>query len=423
MNSPPSPYSRFDLAWASVPAASKASATACADASLVEPSATAATGGLAVVRREELVRCSRWSIAFAGCRKHHRYYELVEDTIRQGFDYRYFLIVDAAGEVSAVQPFFLLDQDLLAGVGPGVTAVACRVRRLWPRFLKVRTLMVGCAAGEGHLDGDVSARAVNADRLAASIVAQARQLRARLIVLKEFPAEYRDPLECFRRIGFVRVPSMPMTRLNIDYASFDEYMKRALNSATRRKLRRKFRIAAQSPPIEMSVVNDIAPLIDAVYPLYLQVYERSKLRFEKLTKEFFCGLARMLPESVRFFVWRQEARIIAFSFCMLEGDAIYPEYVGFDYSVALRLHLYHYVVRDMITWAIAQGYKWLRSSPLNYDPKLHLRHRLDPTDLYVRHTSPLANVVLKRVLPLIEPTRYDRTLRKFANYSELWGES
>src|SRR5262249_40630232 len=242
-------------------------------------------GSLRVVSRAELAHCRRWSSAFAGHRKHHGYYELVEDTIRQGFDYRYFVITDAAGEVSAVQPFFLLDQDLLAGVGPGVAAVVNLARRPWPRFLKVRTLMVGCAAGEGHLDGDESAHAVNAGYLAAGIVAQARRLRARLVVLKEVPAQYREPLECFRPTGFAGVPSMPMTRLNIDYASFDDYMKRALNSATRRKLRRKFRIAAQSPPIEMSVVNDITPLIDTVYPLYLQVYERSRLRFEKLTKE------------------------------------------------------------------------------------------------------------------------------------------
>lgn len=27
---------------------------------------------------------------------------------------------------------------------------------------------------------------------------------------------------------------------------------------------------------------------------------------------------------------------------------------------------------------------------------------------------------LKWLLPLIEPTRYDRTLRRFSNYNELW---
>jgi predicted N-acyltransferase len=130
-----------------------------------------------------------------------------------------------------------------------------------------------------------------------------------------------------------------------------------------------------------------------------------------------------MPDKVRFFVWRQEGRQIAFTLCMIEGDALYAEYIGLDYKVALDLHLYHYAVRDMTSWAIANGYKWLRSSGLNYDPKLHLRHLLDPIDLYVRHTSLIANTVLKRILPLIEPTRYDPTLKKFPNYAELWGKS
>jgi len=219
------------------------------------------------------------------------------------------------------------------------------------------------------------------------------------------------------------VPSLPMTRLNIEYSSFDDYMKRALNSATRRKLRKKFQATVHAPAIEMTVVDDIAPCIDEVYPLYLQVYERSKLHFEKLTKEYLCGLGRLMPDIARFFVWRQDAKIVAFGLCMLEGDAIYAEYIGLDYSVALDLHLYHYAVRDMMSWAMANGYKWFRSSGLNYDPKLHLRHLLDPIDLYVRHASPAVNAILKRILPLLEPTRYDRTLKKFSNYDELWDRS
>ena len=211
-----------------------------------------------------------------------------------------------------------------------------------------------------------------------------------------------------------------MTQLNVDYLSFDEYMTKALNSATRAKLRKKFRASEQSPPITLSILNDVTPLVDEIYPLYLQVYERSKLRFEKLTEAYFCCVGRQISDKVRFFVWRQEGRVVAFTLCMLQDDSIYAEYIGLDYSVALKLHLYHYAVRDMISWAIANGYKWFRSSGLNYDPKLHLRHRLDPVDLYVRHTSGVFNALLKRFLPLLEPTRYDKTLQKFPNYNELW---
>jgi len=286
----------------------------------------------------------------------------------------------------------------------------------------MRTLMVGCAVGEGHLAGnDESAQQACAALLADAIVVHARAFRAPLIVLKEFPASYRRALAPFLHRGFARIPSMPMTRLGIDYASFEEYLK-ALSRKTRRDLRLKFRAAAQSAPIELSVVPDVAPMIDELYPLYLQVYDRSPLHFEKLTKGYFCEIGKRMPDKVRFFVWRQGGRAVAFSLCMLEDDAIYAEYLGLDYTVALTLHLYHYAVRDVICWGMANGCKWFRSGGLNYDPKLHMRHVLDPLDLYVRHTSPLVNALLGRLLPLLEPTRYDKTLRKFANFGDLWGK-
>jgi hypothetical protein len=380
------------------------------------------SGSVETIRRNELACCPHWSHAFEHERKDHRYYEIVEDTILQGFEYKYFTIKDANGTVCAVQPFFILDQDLLLGASPKICGLIRFIRSAWPRFMRLRMLMVGCAAGEGHLDNaDVMSRYHQSQLLASAIVAEAAKLKVSLVVLKEFPARYRDPLRCFIQCGFTRVPSLPMTKLNIDYASFADYMNNALNSATRTKLRKKFRAAAQAAPIEMSVVDDITPFVDEIYPLYLQVYERSKLHFEKLSKEYFCRLGRTMPDKVRFFIWRQNGRAIAFTFCMFEGDAIYAEYTGLDYTVALDLHLYHYAVRDMITWSIANGYKWFRSSGLNYDPKLHLRHLLDPIDLYVRHISGIKNIFLKLILPLIEPSRYDKTLQEFPNYKELWG--
>jgi Acetyltransferase (GNAT) domain len=375
-----------------------------------------------VLTGAEVAECARWPRALAGERKDHRYYEIVEETIRQGFDYRYFALRDARGEVRAVAPFFVLDQDLCAGMSGGVPKVVAAARRLWPRFMTARTLMIGCAAGEGHLDGaDEMPHDLQAQLLGQAIPAHAARLKARLIVFKEFPAKYRGVLAGFIGAGYTRVPSYPMTRLDIDYPSFDAYMARALSRKTRQDLRVKFRAAAAAPPIALTVVHDITDAVDDVYPLYLQVFERSKLRFEKLTREFPCELGRRMPDKVRYFIWRQEGRIIAFSLCMVEGSDIYAEYLGLDYTRALELHLYHYAFRDVVTWAIANGYKSFRSSGLNYDPKLHLRSRLDPIDLYVRHTSPWVNAVLARILPALEPTHTDPILRRFPNYGEVWG--
>jgi hypothetical protein len=375
---------------------------------------------LEVVRRGDLSQLPHWRSAFAEERKDHRYYELIEDTLHPEFDYRYFIIRDAIGEVRAVQPFFLIDQDLLVGMSPRFGALVGGLREMWPRFMRARTLMVGCVAGEGHLDGDKCCHWGHAQVLASLIREYARVIGAQLIVLKEFPARYRPALDCFLESGFTRIPSLPMTKLCIDYKNFDDYMSRALNSATRKKLRKKFQATKQAPPIRLSVVHDVTSVIDQVYPLYMQVYRRSKLHFEMLTEQYFCELGRRMGDKARFFLWRQSGGIIAFAACMIHDDAIYAEYIGLDYDIALDLHLYHYAFRDMVSWAIANGYRWFRSSGLNYDPKLHLRHLLDPIDLYVRHTSGPINAIVRHFFPLLEPTRYDETLAKFSNYHELW---
>ncbi len=375
---------------------------------------------LAVLSREEVMQCRHWARAFAAERKDHRYYELVEDTIRQGFDYRYFAIQDANGEVRAVQPFFLLDQDLLAGTSDGIKKVAGFIRRFWPRFMLQRTLMVGCAAGEGHLDSNGELpRHLHAQLLAAGIADHARQLKASLIVLKEFPAADRPALGSFLRHGYTRVPSLPMTRASLQYASFDEYMNKVLSRNMRSKLRRKFKASEQVGPLDMSVVRDVTPIIDDVYPLYLNVYERAKLRFEKLTKDFLCGLGRRMPDKVRFFIWRHGGKIVAFNLCMIEGVSICSEYIGLDYNVAFDFHLYYIVVRDVMAWAMARSYRYYFSTALNYEPKFHMRYSLVPLDLYVKHTWPIFNFALKYMLPLLEPTRYDKILRQFPNYDEL----
>jgi hypothetical protein len=383
--------------------------------------ANVALPSVEVVSRAEAIKCEHWANTLSSEAKDQRYYELVEDTIHAEFDYQYFIVRDETGETRTIQPFFILDQDLLIGVKPKLGWLIACIRSLWPSFMIARTLMMGCAAGEGHLDGkDEFTQRSSARLLASAIVKEARKLKARLVVLKEFPAKYRPTLECFVDQDFTRIPSMPNVMLNIDYSSFDDYMMRALSGGARRKLRLKLKATEHAPPIEMSVVNDIAPMIDDVYPLYLQVYNRSSLHFERLTKEYFCGLGTRLGDKNRFFIWRQNGKIVAFGCCLLQEDMIHAEYLGLDYTVAFDLHLYHYTFRDLISWGIANGYKRFHSSALNYDPKFHLRYRLDPIDLYVRHTSAFCNSILRRILPWMEPTRYDKTLRMFDNYDELW---
>ncbi len=354
-------------------------------------------GIVTVVTRNELRNSHAWKRAFQDKCKDHRYYEIVEDTLLQNdFEHHYLLLEDNSGQQRAIQPVFFVRQNLVEGVPGKVRSIVDEVRKIFPRFLTMRVLMVGCAAGAGDLGvSDENDETWMAKTLETGLLKYAQQNKASLIVFKDFYAQYRPVLAPLCSSGYARMASMPMTRLLLRYDNWDEYF-RTLSKATRKDLRRKFRKTERVPKIEMQVVTDIAPLIAEIYPLYLAVHERSPLKFETLTKEYFLAIAQRMHEHARFFIWRQSGKIVAFSFCLVCGDKIYDECIGLDYSVA------HYY-----------------SNPLNYEPKLHLDCELVPLDLYVRHTSALLNPIFRRVVKYLGPTGHDPVLPRFPNADQL----
>ncbi len=374
------------------------------------------SGSARVLSLAELREIPAWSQSFTRQAKDSRFYEIVEETIA-GFEHHYLILEDDNGRVRGVQPFFFVQQNLVEGV-PALRSIVDFIRRTLPRFLTMRVLMVGCAAGEGHLGvcqkGDEDWFAI---ALYAALKDYARG-KAALIVFKDFSSRYRETLQRFADNGYTRIPSMPMTQLALSFRDFDDYFGR-LSKATRKDLRRKFKRVEKAAPIQLEVVTDVSPWVDEMYPLYLQVQERSPLKFETLTKDYFRELGRRMPDKARFFLWRQEGKIIAFSIALVHGDVIYDDYLGLDYRVALDLHLYFVTFCDILGWALAQGLSYYRSSPLNYEPKLHLDCELAPLDLYVRHTNPRLNRIFPPILKFLEPTRHDPVLRRFPNAREL----
>src|ERR1700719_146606 len=189
----------------------------------------------------ELQNCHAWKRALQSKCKDHRYYEIVEATLECGFEHHYLALEPRSGDVLAIQPVFFVRQNLVEGVPGKIRSIVDAVRKVFPRFLTMRVLMVGCAAGEGHLGAcDAKDQLWLAEGLHGTLRNYARQNKASLVVLKDFPANSRPALATFSANGYTRVPSMPMTRLALDYQSFDEYLSK-LSYATRKGLRRKFR--------------------------------------------------------------------------------------------------------------------------------------------------------------------------------------
>ncbi len=362
-----------------------------------------------------------WADGLRHLAKDHRYYEIVADTLN--FDCRALVLADESGRVLAVQPCFFVEQDLVVAAPHVVRTLVRIVRRIFPRFLRLKLLMAGCAAGEGHLSSAITAQPEHLPLFDAALRTAARENDARLIVWKDFPSTDRPVFATLKSIAAAPAPahvaSMPATRLALDFTSFDDYLARHLSHAMRKNLRRKFRALETAPPLVMSVTHDLGEEADAALALYEQVRARSPLQFERLTKSFLQQLSARMPERVRYFCWHQQGRLVAFSLCFIHDGVIYDEYLGLDYRVALDLHLYFVTFRDILTWALAQGLTAYHSTPLNYAPKRHLGFALAPLDLYFALPWPTLHRLARPLLQRMSPTGADPELAEFSNADEM----
>jgi len=371
-----------------------------------------AAGTVEVHRWCREVEPELWEAAFGAQAKDGRFYQIAEDCLREQFAFRYLVMRNGRTGEAALQPALLVDQDAAAGLPKRARNLVAAVRKMFPGFLQMKLLMVGCAAGEGH-PGSTEPWALRAMHEALPHVA--REVGATVIVIKDCPAEYREALGPVFERDYRRVPGMPAATLDLRFASFEDYLQTKVGRVYRKSLRRKFRKLETAPPISMEVVADATEVAGELFALYWQTCQRSEFQFEVLSPEYFERLGRDMPDKTRFFVWRQEGRIIAFSVCLVHDGVIYDLDLGMDYSVALDLHLYFVTWRDIVQWAIGQGLRMYHTGPLNYDPKLHLKLTLAPQDLYGRHVKGWLNPLFKIAMGFMQPVRHDPIIRRFEN--------
>jgi hypothetical protein len=360
---------------------------------------------------------SIWANAWIQHAKDHRFNEVVEHGLNDQFEQRYFVLVNSRQEQVCIQTFFVVKQDLTAGLPETIRNTVTRLRRRWRSLFFMQMLMVGSPAAEGLLDRE-EPWAVEA--LRAALEKYARQARIGLVLLKDFPAEYRGLLKVFTRQNYQRIPGLPAVKLELDFSSFEEFTTKKLSKVYRKNLRRKFKVLGSFPPVAFEAHCGCTPeQVEEIFPLYWEVYQRAKLSFEVLNRKYLIQLGQIMPDKIRLFLWRQEGRLVAFNMGIVHEGIIDDLYVGFDYRAASKLNLYFLTWRDVIEWSVQNGLKTYRSGPLNYDPKLHLKMSLVPQDLYARHLSPILNRPLLLAIKWLGPTRYEPILRKFPNADEL----
>ena len=352
-----------------------------------------------------------WDSVYPPGPENYGFLKTLDETLTRQFKFYYISIYDKE-RIECAAPCFIVDYPLDTTLEEPVRRIISFIRRLgFPRFLTLRAIICGSPASEGHIG--IRAHELAKDLipiLAREMDDIARREHAAVIAFKDFTGDYKETLKPLERMKFHKTTLLPYVELDLRFRSFDEYLD-SLSKKTRADLRRKFKHSRENASIEMEVRTDLGDILDEAYELYQDNLGRAYMRFEEMTKEFFITIPKNMPQETKYFIWRANGKLAAFSLCLLSGGTLEGHYLGFDYSVAHLYHLYFIAFRDKITWCINNGVRKYHTGALNYDPKKRLDFKFIPEYLYVKHRSKIPNFFFSFLIAALQPEKHDPVLK------------
>jgi predicted N-acyltransferase len=336
----------------------------------------------------------------------------VEDS---GFGQRpYYLCAWRDGCLAGAAAAYVMPVDLLTLAPPKYTRWINRLReRFAPRLLYLSTLSCGPIITNCNPSIYLAADLTTGERQ--EVIGELlRGLEAipagSLLCGFEFPDEaaaFYGPAMAAQ--GWIRAPSLPGTRLEIRWRSFDEYVA-SMRKAFRRAVLKDRRA---SEAIEFEVVDDFSAIGEEAWRLYANVLEKADHVFEKLTPEFFRELGRF--EQSRLLTARERAtgRLIGIELLLLGDTMLQDIYTGFDYESNPKQRLYFNLLYPVIEYAIGRRLQTLHLGQTSYKFKARLGVEAYPLWLFVKARNRLLHRVIATFRSLLFPETKTTSYRVF----------
>lgn len=141
--------------------------------------------------------------------------------------------------------------------------------------------------------------------------------------------------------GFFIVSGQALAYVPITFRSIDEYLQR-FSRSRRKDIKRKLRSISEISIEQVNTGDDFfnESAIKLLYELYLNVYDKSDVHFDRLTLPFFRKVFKDKECGGVVFLYRHQDRIIGFNLCFIARDYLLDKYVGFLYPDSQKYNLY-----------------------------------------------------------------------------------
>lgn len=357
-----------------------------------------------------------WDSVFGDIPEGYQFYKTLEESRLEDFSF-YYIALYQQDACLLIAPVFITDFNLDIAVNGFTERIIQGIRKFSPRFMVIKTLFCGSPFGEHGALGirkDIEDKGALIGELIKIMNEFSRFKNTPLIIFKDFLKEESLLSDSLGKCGFFRVKSFPSAVTELNFSSFDEYLK-SLGHSTRKNLRRKIKKAYSQGDIQVKIADRVDDIIDDIHRLYVNTYHSGATKFERLTKEFFINVGKNLAGQAKFFLYYVNGKLGAFNLCFVHRDLFIDKFIGFDYDISSRYNLYFVSWCYNIEWCLKNSIRFYQSGQTDYYPKIRLGGRLIPLYAYLKYKNVAVNSFLKLLAIFLKPENFDPDIRDSAN--------
>jgi len=363
-----------------------------------------------VIKKIEEIPSEEFNRVFPHVPERYFFLKTLDESKFDQFSFYYILVYERKQLVGAA-PCFTVDYSLDTSINGPLRQFSNAIKKIFPKLFNIKALVCGIPMGQGQM-GNIPCSFDVVQAIERRMESLARKINAPIIAFKDFDRSYDNLLNPLQKNGFLKIDGLPMTRMELDFSNFEDYLK-TLGPASRYDFRRKLKKSSKIK-IESNMVNALdEATLKEVYSLYLQAVQTHDMNFEIVPQNFFRLISKNMPQETKFFLWRINGKLVAFAFCLVLNDVLLDYYLGFDHATSHEYHLYFIRIKGIMEWCLGYGIKTYEMGATGYEPKRRLKFDFVPVYLYVKARYKIMRPFLKCLCAFLKFENFDPELKRW----------
>ncbi len=330
------------------------------------------------------------------------FYLALEESKTADFIFKYIAVFDNDILIAAMPAFitesFYVDIPLMGTI----KKITGFFKKIFPGFLKIKVLFCGNPVSEYNvfLFNNKYDKFELLDLILKEFHLIAKNEKIKYTAFKDYKDITADIKKFIKKFKYTHVYSMPGTYIIHNVKTFDEYLQ-TLNKKNRHNIRNKINKSQGSTEIKIEYYDDFSSIIDEIFRLYENTYNKAVCKFEKLNREFFYNINKYMGNNKKVMAIRYRGKIAAFSLLLFSENRCINMRMGLDYSVAYDFYAYFLVLYENLKFIFDNKINTLLLSQSTYRPKLEIGAGIQVLDAFVRNRNPVFNFLMGKMCFLI----------------------